>query len=108
MEPLVVDIPPSIIRIPWEDKTYVVSGGIWLEVPSGTTLAEASRYMVFKGWETPPHTLPTSWDVEGSRGKSYTVKLLNEGFYTCTCPGYTFRRRCKHIEHIKSTSLSAA
>lgn len=107
MEPLVVDIPPSIVRIPWEDKTYVVSGGKWLEVPSGTTLAQSSQYMVFKGWGTPPEGNPATWAAEGSKGKRYTVKLLNEGVYTCTCPGYTFRRKCKHIEKIKTSSTAA-
>ena len=108
MEPLVVDIPPSIIRIPWEDKTYVVSGGNWLEVPKGTTLAQSSQYMVFRGWKITPDASPATWTVEGSKGHQYTVKLLNEGFYTCTCPGYTFRRRCKHIEKIKQSSVAAA
>ena len=103
MEPLLVDIPPTILRIPWEDKTYVVSGSTWVQVPSGTTLEEASKYMVFRGWQTGDSANPSSWPVKGSTGKEYTVNLLKEGFYTCSCPGYSFRRKCKHIEQIKKS-----
>ena len=34
--------------------------------------------------------------VEGSKGNVYTV--TKEGArYTCTCPGFTFRKQCKHL-----------
>lgn len=33
-------------------------------------------------------------EVKGSKGNSYFVNDLEQ---TCTCPGYTFRGRCKHI-----------
>jgi uncharacterized Zn finger protein len=26
----------------------------------------------------------------------------------CTCPGYTFRKQCKHIERVKNTALNRA
>ena len=42
----------------------------------------------------------TQWIVQGSKGNKYTVKLTGKG-YSCTCPGYTFRKTCKHIEGIK-------
>ena len=32
---------------------------------------------------------------------TYTVKL-SEGVYSCTCPGYGFRRKCRHITEIKN------
>ena len=42
----------------------------------------------------------TQWEVIGSKGNKYTVNLTGKG-YTCTCPGYTFRKTCKHIEGVK-------
>lgn len=51
----------------------------------------------------------TNWvaEVEGSKGDTYTVSY---GFcergpyqfdYTCTCPGFKYRKACKHIESVR-------
>jgi uncharacterized Zn finger protein len=37
--------------------------------------------------------------VQGSKGNSYTVVKEN-GKKSCTCPGFGFRRTCKHIESV--------
>lgn len=34
-------------------------------------------------------------EVKGSKGDSYFV---NEAEGTCTCPGFTYRGKCKHVE----------
>ena len=102
MEPLVVKTPPSIVRMPLRDKTYAVSGDTWLEVPHGTTFAQLPEYMVFEGYGSTEASKSWSWAVAGSKGRVYVVKLSNEGVWTCTCPGYGFRGRCKHIENTKA------
>jgi hypothetical protein len=38
-------------------------------------------------------------EVEGSGGKKYYVSKIGSR-YTCTCPGFAFRHKCKHIEQI--------
>ena len=38
---------------------------------------------------------PMVLEVKGSKGNSYFVNLEEK---TCTCPGFTFRGRCKHTE----------
>ena len=38
--------------------------------------------------------------VQGSNGKIYLIEKI-AGKYTCTCPGYTFRGKCKHVENLK-------
>ena len=41
--------------------------------------------------------------ITGSNGKSYKLNRSKNGSWTCTCPGYTFRRTCKHLlEHDKA------
>ena len=35
--------------------------------------------------------------VKGSNGKEYFLEKVGNK-YTCTCPGFTFRHTCKHIE----------
>ena len=48
--------------------------------------------------KTEPST--KTWTVQGSKGKTYTV-TLDHGRYECTCPGFQFRRSCKHVDDKK-------
>ena len=41
-----------------------------------------------------------TWVVEGSRGSRYTV-IRNKSSWSCTCPGFQFRRSCKHVRELK-------
>lgn len=44
-----------------------------------------------------------SWSVAGSKGSAYTV-TESMGQWACTCQGFTFRGRCKHLEQIKEAN----
>jgi hypothetical protein len=35
--------------------------------------------------------------VQGSNGKEYYLEKVGNR-YTCTCPGFTFRQKCKHVD----------
>lgn len=37
--------------------------------------------------------------VEGSKGSKYTVTRNKQG-WSCTCPGFQFRRQCKHVTEL--------
>tara|TARA_X000001036_G_scaffold283232_1_gene263041 strand:- start:602 stop:823 length:222 start_codon:yes stop_codon:yes gene_type:complete len=39
------------------------------------------------------------WPVKGSKDNVYDVTLHDRGF-TCDCPGFSFRGRCKHSQQI--------
>lgn len=44
----------------------------------------------------PPKVERIEKTIEGSKGNTYTV--IKEGTRaTCTCPGYSFRKTCKHL-----------
>ena len=45
----------------------------------------------------PPKVATDTQVVQGSKGKQYIVTTLPTGRKTCTCPGFSFRRSCKHI-----------
>lgn len=40
------------------------------------------------------------WTVNGSRGSKYNV-IRNQNKWTCTCPGFQFRKSCRHIQELK-------
>jgi len=39
------------------------------------------------------------WTVTGSKGNTYLV-IRQKGKYNCSCPGYTFRKHCRHISEL--------
>lgn len=40
------------------------------------------------------------WTVEGSKGASYNVSYADKT-WSCTCTGFSFRGKCRHIDTIK-------
>jgi hypothetical protein len=109
-------------RLP--NHTYLINGDVvvaykpWHEDPiqhlkSGKIKLD-KRYRKFKelpfiaaDWgmedeQTAPSNIVT---VEGSNGNTYEVDV---DVGSCTCPGYTFRGKCKHVELAKSRLALAA
>ena len=102
-KPLKVNVPPVLCHMPWVDKTYVIAGSKWMEVPHGTQSNDLSQYMVFDGWNDVCSN-SVEYKVVGSRGAEYTVRCNSEGLWSCTCPGFGFRRKCKHVDKAVSES----
>ena len=42
-----------------------------------------------------------TWLIEGSRGSRYAV-IRTRSTWTCTCPGFQFRKSCRHIKECQS------
>ena len=45
-----------------------------------------------------------TWTMQGSKGATYVV-TASRGRYDCTCPGFQFRRACKHVNEIKAEAI---
>jgi hypothetical protein len=45
-----------------------------------------------------------NWIVPGSKGDKYSV-TENEGQWACTCSGFTFRGRCRHIAELSGSPV---
>ncbi len=101
--PVTVPWNPVLSRMPVSGQLYAISGGTWIPVPDGTTRADLPKYMT---WDrsTPASDAPQMerWTVEGSKGNSYRVEAFN-GLWRCSCKGYEFRRKCRHIEEVKTS-----
>lgn len=45
-----------------------------------------------------------TWTVTGSKGDNYTVSLDGDR-WACTCSGFQFRSRCRHVEETRSRQV---
>ena len=102
MSPVEVEIPPALFTSHTGIR-YGIAGSVWVEVPSDTTFDDLSDYMIYKPRERQAVEGENTWQVKGSKGNTYTVKLSG-GSYSCTCAGYGFRRKCRHIDEVKNES----
>ena len=100
MNPIKVSVPPALFTNA-DGVRYAIAGSAWVEVPADTTFDDLPKYMTYKPREIKPVAGEKVWQVEGSKGNIYTVRLSN-GSYSCTCPGFGFRRKCRHITEIKN------
>jgi hypothetical protein len=99
---------PSLVRYVGEvlpnpkhiaDDSLVISGN---DIISYRVLKKKDIVsMDGKSIEVKP-TLETTqtWRVAGSKGAEYVV-THDHGRWSCTCPGFGFRRDCKHIREKK-------
>jgi hypothetical protein len=101
--PIVVNMNPMLYT-DMSGQKWAVSGEHWIEVPDTLTLGEVGKYMIMEQSETPVQSTDvTSYEVQGSKGNTYTVSD-NGGTWTCSCPGFGWRRKCKHVEAQKNES----
>lgn len=66
---------------------------------------DIDRIVGFESAISEPLAQPTTWIIKGSKGNEYVVTKEGKS-YTCSCPGYGFRRACKHVDEVKQSSLS--
>ena len=78
-------------------QKWAVSAQHWVKVPDTMTLDRVQEYMVVDVPEAPSQSPDVAtYAVQGSKGNTYTVTNDN-GAWSCTCPGFGWRRKCRHI-----------
>ena len=109
-------------------RTYAIHGGL---IPPFTMTYGSAKY-IMPGWYKIDDTeeLPDIKDiafypykpkkdnsldniksnaiykVTSSKGdKEYQIQMNSSGSLECECPGYGFRRRCRHIDQVVAESL---
>ena len=87
--------------------TYVIPG--WHVIPTGTTLKEVQEHWekVTYGNEIPENFIKKDIEekiISQRTGEEYTVSFFSN-YWSCTCMGYGFRRKCKHIDQVKQKYL---
>ena len=101
--PIKVTWPPMLYT-DMSGQKWAVSGQHWLEVPDTLTLDRVDEYMVVDQRFTPAQSPDVrTYEVQGSTGNTYTVTQDGDT-WTCTCPGFGWRRKCRHITELKDAS----
>ena len=68
------------------------------DIPYIVNLREWANKKVRDYEKSRPKLSPiTTYKVPGSTGITYTI-TISEKSINCSCPGFTYRRRCKHTE----------
>lgn len=92
-------LTPTVVSV--NSGTYVIAGNQWIPAPAGTTLKDVN-WISDRIKKEVPKVLPIkTWTVKGSKDSLYQVRY-EHGMWNCSCVGFGFRRKCKHIDQIKS------
>ena len=95
---------PPMLYTDMNGQKWAVSGQHWIEVPDTLTLDRVDEYMVVDQRFTPAQSPDVrTYEVQGSTGNTYTVTQDGDT-WTCTCPGFGWRRKCRHITELKDAS----
>jgi|688.fasta_scaffold377928_3 hypothetical protein len=79
-------------------STYIVPS--WTKVPANTKVEDVIVIDDGPVKEQPIKQTFSKHTVKGSTGKMYEVIIDTSYGNSCTCPGFGFRRECKHIKQI--------
>ena len=94
-------IPPFTMEL--NGERYIMPGWYKLKPDEATPDIKDIAYYPYKA---PKPDLPNIdsnkvYKVKSSKGdKEYLVQMNNSGSMECTCPGYQFRRSCRHIKTV--------
>jgi|SRR3990167_934061 len=107
---------PNPIKCAWPPKTYtlfgvryIAGGDHIIEVPLDTKTEDIHKYMIWEGKETSASvfgktkTLEQEWSTEilSSNKKDKYRVILRCDQWVCPCMGFSFKRKCSHIEKAK-------
>lgn len=96
--------PPVIWQVPLSGMYRLAGGTVHrvevdgVDVPVDSELPEGLDLGWFE-WQrpaAPKPVTPRTTKVKGSTGKIYTLTLQTSGKWSCDCPGFQYRRFCKH------------
>ena len=91
-------------QVPFDVIQRTSADGRYIEVPTGTTWKDIMWIRKpLPGVKNEMFKIQLDWEVEGSKGKKYTVKV-DDDRWSCSCPAFGWSgnsRTCKHIDKVK-------
>ena len=100
-------IPPTIFD--WMGERYIMPGWYKLEKHEHDIKLEDIKHVmpnIPNRDNNPNIARDKEYKVMSSKGdKEYVVKSDSTGSLSCECPGYGFRRRCRHIDQVTKSLI---
>ena len=99
-------IPPFTMEV--HGDRYIMPGWYKLKANEATPDIKDIAYYPYKPKKPNLPNIDSNkvYKVKSSKGNSsYEVKMNSSGSMECTCPGYGFRRKCRHVTEIVQTSI---
>lgn len=96
-------VAPPILFETSDGKRYIVPH--WIEVDETVTREQVQKAWVpFKSGKEVilPKTDTKEFSIANSKGDGFYTVKYERTQWSCTCPAFSFRRRCKHIEQAKT------
>tara|TARA_R100000951_G_scaffold112966_1_gene114173 strand:- start:1016 stop:1399 length:384 start_codon:yes stop_codon:yes gene_type:complete len=91
----------QVVSLPWlKPDQFAVKNP---NIPQGVSVISLERVVALKSNKA-TIKLDSShkeWTVTGSKGDQYLV-IRQQGKYNCSCPGFQFRKNCRHVKEIES------
>ena len=94
-------IPPFTMKL--NGERYIMPGWYKLRTYDDMPNIEDIGYYPYKPKKAniPNIDKDAIYKVKSSKGnKEYIIQMNNSGSLQCTCPGYVYRRKCRHIEEV--------
>lgn len=83
-----------------DGRKYAVCGGNWIHIPNDMTFEE-----VLSGWVDLRPVREAHSDVfkeiKSSNGESTYKVYFSNNSWSCNCSGFSFRRKCSHVDRVK-------
>jgi len=99
-------IPPFTMEV--HGDRYIMPGWYKLKANEATPDIKDIAYYPYKPKRPNLPNIDSNkvYKVKSSKGNSsYEVQMNNSGSLECSCPGYGFRRKCRHVTEIMQTSI---
>jgi len=97
-------LPPTVMYGPATRIRYAIIAGKWHECDDTVTHELLQdrwlRPKLQKAEKKPANEVEVK--VKSSSGKDYYIVRFQQGYWSCSCPSFGFRRKCKHIDQVKT------
>jgi len=84
------------------DRRVAICNEFWLVVNDDIKLSDVRKHLIYIAPKTTVIKKKNeTFIIPNSKGTGTYKVILNNGNLTCSCPGFGFRRSCRHIKEIK-------